>query len=60
MVTVGRWMQMIGLFVLPLSMLMEMTNMLGRSFGLSQMVIMLVFGVCIFGLGRLLEGYARG
>jgi hypothetical protein len=52
--------QMAGLVLLPLSMVLELTGSLGRSFGVSQMVIMLVFGLSIFYLGRFVEGYARG
>ena len=55
---IGRLMQLIGMIVLPLSMLLELTGSLGRAFGLSQMVIMLIFGVAVFYCGRLLEGYA--
>lgn len=53
---VGRGLQLLALVLLPLSMVLEMTGHLGRSFGLSQMVIMLVFGMCAFYLGRILEG----
>ena len=57
--TVGRGLQILGLVLLPLSMLLELTGGLGRSFGLSDMVIMLGFGVAAFLTGRMLEGYAR-
>lgn len=55
----GRSLQLLGLVLLPLSMLLEVTGGLGRSFGLSDMVLMLVFGTAAFGLGRLVEGYAH-
>ena len=55
----GRVLQLIGLAVLPLSMMLELTGILGRAFNLSHMVIMLVFGIAAFLLGRLIEGYAR-
>ena len=55
----GKLLQVVGLVALPLSMIFELTGMLGRRFGLSQMVIMTVFGVCAFLLGRLLDGYAQ-
>jgi hypothetical protein len=57
--SLGRYLQLFALFVLPLGMLLELTGALGRSFGLSEMLIMLVFGVIAFWLGRLLEGYSR-
>lgn len=55
---IGRFLQYVGLFVLPLAVVLELTDALGRSFGVSQMVIMLVFGFCAFQLGRYLEGHA--
>ena len=55
---VGRGLQMLGLILLPVSMLLQLGDGLGRSFGVSQMVIMLVFGVAAFSLGRVVEGYA--
>lgn len=54
---IGRFLQYVGLFVLPLAVVLELTDALGRSFGVSQMVIMLVFGFCAFQLGRYLEGH---
>lgn len=56
----GRWMQLAALIVLPLAMLLELTDALGRPFHVSQMVYMLIFGVALFMSGRLIEGYARG
>ena len=55
----GRGLQLLALILLPLSMLMELDGGLGRAFGVSDMVVMLVFGICAFGAGRLLESYAR-
>lgn len=57
MKALGRLLQLVGLAVLPLAMFMELTDFLGRIF-VNQMVIMLVFGVAAFYLGRILEGYA--
>ena len=51
-------MQFIGLTMLPLSMIMQLTNMLGRAIGVSQMIVMMVFGIAIFYTGRMVEGYA--
>jgi len=55
---VGRTLQHVGLVSLPLAILMELTGMMGRAFGLSQMLLMMVFGACAFYLGRYLEGFA--
>lgn len=55
---IGRTMQLVGLIALPLSMFLELTGSLGRSFGVSQMVIMLVFGTATFYFGRIIEGYS--
>lgn len=58
MKAIGRLLQILGLVLLPLSMMMQLTDMLGRPFYVSHMVIMMVFGVAAFYLGRMLEGYA--
>ena len=50
--------QILGLIVLPLSMLMQLSDMLGRRIGVAEMLIMLVAGVAAFLLGRMIEGYA--
>ena len=55
----GRFLQLVGLASLPLAMFLELNNSLGREFHLSEMVIMLVFGIAAFVLGRLIEGYSR-
>jgi hypothetical protein len=55
----GRLLQFAGLVILPLAMLLEISGSLGRSGGVSQMLVMLVVGACAFFLGRLVEGYAR-
>jgi hypothetical protein len=57
---IGRGLQLLGLTILPLSMVLELSGTLDRSFGVSHMVLMLVFGVAAFGIGRVVEGYARG
>ena len=58
MKALGQFLQVAGLLILPLSMVMQLTDMLGRRIHLSEMVIMLVAGVAAFYLGRLIEGYA--
>jgi hypothetical protein len=58
--SLGKLLQVAGLVMLPLAMMLELTGGLGRSFGLSQMVLMLVAGVAAFYLGRMVEGYAAG
>jgi len=57
---VGHLLQIFALVILPLGVVMELTGALGRSFGLSQLLIVLVCGGAAFLLGRMLEGYARG
>lgn len=54
----GRLLQLLALVILPLSMFLQLTNSLGRALYVSEMVIMLVFGVAAFGVGRVIEGYA--
>ena len=55
-------MQVLALLILPVAMIVELTAEM-RAFtqysNLSVMLIALVFGVALFGLGRILEGYAR-
>jgi hypothetical protein len=51
----GKLLQWIGLGVPPLAMLLQLAG--GISLG--QMLTMLVASVCSFGIGRILEGYAR-
>ena len=55
---VGRLLQYVGLVALPAAVLLEISDLLGRAFGLSQMLIMLVFGFSAFQLGRYFEGLA--
>lgn len=56
----GRTLQLLGLTILPLAMVLELSKLLGRDFGVSDMVIMLVAGTAAFLMGRIIEGYARG
>jgi hypothetical protein len=58
MKAIGQLLQLTGLIVLPVAMFMELTGNLGRK-GVSEMVIMLVFGAAAFGVGRIVEGYSR-
>jgi hypothetical protein len=60
MVLIGRLLQYTGLIALPVAVLLELSNLLDRSFGLSEMLVMLVFGFCAFHVGRYLEGFALG
>jgi hypothetical protein len=57
---IGRFLQLVGLIMLPLSMMLELSSTLGRDFYVSDMVIMLVFGIGVFYVGRLMEGLAGG
>lgn len=56
--TVGRSFQIIGLVTLPLAVLLEAMGRLGRN-GLSDMLLLMIFGAVSFYLGRYIEGYAR-
>lgn len=58
MKAIGQFLQFAGLVILPVAMLMELSGMLGRK-GVSEMVILLVFGATAFGVGRIVEGYGR-
>ena len=56
----GRFLQLLGLVLLPLAMFLELTKVAGNDFGQSKMFVMMIFGACVFYMGRMLEGYARG
>jgi len=51
----GRSVQMLGLFVPCIAILLQ----LNWSISLVQMLVMLVGAVCLFLIGRIVEGYAR-
>lgn len=55
--TLGRLLQLAALVALPVAMFLELSGALGRSFGLSQLLVALIFGIVAFLLGRMLEGY---
>lgn len=52
--SIGRGLQLLGLAVPPLAIVMQ----LSETISLGQMLTMLVAAVCLFGIGRILEGYA--
>jgi hypothetical protein len=57
--TIGKGLQIIGLVLLPVACLTDLSaGTMGRSSGLATMLILMVFGALVFGLGRLVEGYA--
>lgn len=60
--TLGKWLQIAGLITLPLAMVMQVTGGIradtGQGFSVSAMLLLMVFGVILFALGRLIEGYA--
>ncbi len=55
----GRALQSLALLLLPGAMILEITGALGRAFGLSHLLLLLIFGWALFSLGRYLEGYAK-
>jgi hypothetical protein len=50
----GHNMQVAGLVVLPLGMLLQLAS----AISLGQMLTMMLAGVALFGIGRIVEGYA--
>ncbi len=54
--SLGRLMQGLGLAVMPLSMVLQLVGTLK----VGQMLVMALAGVCLFWIGRIVEGYARG
>lgn len=55
MQTLGKFLQIAGLTVPPLSILAQLSG----SIGAGKMLVFLVASVCAFYIGRILEGYAR-
>lgn len=56
--TLGKLMQVASLILLPASMLMELTAEM-RAHSLSVMLLLLIFSIALFGVGRMLEGFGR-
>ncbi len=55
----GRSLQLLSLILLPAAMLLELTRVLGQSFGVRDMLVMLLFGCALFYVGRFMEGYGQ-
>ncbi|WP_145099112.1 hypothetical protein [Anatilimnocola aggregata] len=53
---VGKTMQVLALLLLPASMLMQLTAEM-RASSVSVMLLLMLFGIALFGTGRMLEGY---
>lgn len=57
----GKMLQLAALVVLPAAMLMQLTAGIraptGEDSSLSAMLLLLLFGVGLFGVGRIVEGY---
>ena len=58
MASIGKFMQLAGLVLLPLAILTDLTGILGRETGLADMLLMMLFGFAVFYIGRYVEGYA--
>ncbi|MCA9267876.1 MAG: hypothetical protein KDA41_05370 [Planctomycetales bacterium] len=52
--TFGRLLQIFGLVLLPGAMVMQLME----AFSAGMLLVMLLFGVAAFYLGRMIEGYA--
>ena len=58
----GKLLQLTALIILPVAMVIQLTRemrAMTEVTNLSVMLIFLVFGAALFGLGRIIEGYAR-
>ena len=58
----GKFLQILALVILPVAMVIQLTREMRATTevtNLSVMLIFLVFGAVMFGLGRVIEGYAR-
>ncbi len=61
MKSLGRTMQVLGMIILPIGMLMELSGEFGQNIivGVNDMLVMMCFGIALFGFGRVLEGYGN-
>lgn len=55
---IGKLLQLGGLVLLPVAMVLELTGSLNRNRGVADMLIMMIFGLSAFYLGRFIEGYS--
>jgi hypothetical protein len=61
--TIGKLLQVVGLVILPLAMVMQLTGGIRAPAGevtVSAMLLLMVLGAALFWLGRVVEGYGRG
>ena len=56
----GRFLQLIGLVILPIFIVLELTGLLNRDSGIADLLLAMVFGLSLCYVGRSVEGYARG
>ena len=59
MQSLGKLLQFFALVLLPLAAMLELTGALGREKPIADMLLMLLFGIACFGIGRIMEGYAN-
>jgi len=52
----GRWLQIAGLILAPMALVLQMTGGLPKGW---QELMFLLGAVCVFCVGRLVEGLAR-
>jgi hypothetical protein len=58
----GKSLQFAALVILPVAMVIQLTREMRATTevtNLSVMLVFLVFGAALFGVGRIIEGYAR-
>lgn len=55
----GRSLQFFAMVLLPFGMYMELSGSLGQPyvFGVNNLLVVMCFGVAMFALGRIIEGY---
>lgn len=59
MVQFGKALQLLGLTVLPVAIAFNLLAGDSFIFGVSNMLVMMVFGVAIFGIGWIFRGYGE-
>ncbi len=53
----GKAMQVLALVLLPVSMFMQLGTAMRAPIGVSVMLLLMLFGIALFGAGRVIEGY---
>ncbi len=57
--SVGRFLQLAALILLPVALMMSLSGQLDRERGVADLLLMLGFGAALFGVGWIMQEYGR-